>query len=450
MVAFFRFDWQNTIMFTSLIFLILVLLLISLSPEGLPNSPWDFSNHALIIGLGVYTVILLIIFLQNVLFLKKSRKNFTSLYFLANFELIGFLTFFHFYLGAPHFFNNLNFQTVNAIFSLLLYFGGLIVFHATAFNPKHQQRHFKNRWIYTYRDLQVLFPFAIPFLLVTLLADVLTHSLPTHLLVFLNTSWGSVLIFAVTILLILLMMILLPFFIQKIWQCKPLPNSELKSQLEELCQKANFKHAGLKTWTALDHVLTAAIIGVIAKFRYIVFSKRLLREMPKTSILAILAHEIGHSYHRHLWIYPFIILGVSIILSILTLTLPNIPEDTYPFILFLLYSVIVALYFRFIFGFYSRLFERQADLHVFKLNISPEYLIEAFDHIGTTSGNSHDLPNWHHYSIRERMNFLEKAIKKPSLIEQHQKRVKFWVTLYFILLVISTAILIFLTNGDFL
>ncbi len=44
-----------------------------------------------------------------------------------------------------------------------------------------------------------------------------------------------------------LIMIFLPFFIQKIWQCKPLEEGHLKNRLDRLCQKAHFKHGGMKT-----------------------------------------------------------------------------------------------------------------------------------------------------------------------------------------------------------
>ena len=35
------------------------------------------------------------------------------------------------------------------------------------------------------------------------------------------------------------------------------------------------------------------------------------------------------------------------------------------------------LYFRYVFGFFSRIFERQADLHIFQVGLDPANLIES-------------------------------------------------------------------------
>jgi Zn-dependent protease with chaperone function len=115
----------------------------------------------------------------------------------------------------------------------------------------------------------------------------------------------------------------------------------------------------------------------------------------------------------------------------------------FSFSVFILYGCFLAIYFRLVFGFFSRLFERQADLHIFNYSLSPSYMIQALDHIGVVTGNTHDHPSWHHYSIQERMDFLQSAIQNPRLITQHHRKVKKWVIIYFILLILSCLSLFF-------
>lgn len=428
-------------MFTSLLFLILVLLLITFSPEGVPGVSWSYSpSEALLLGILLYVVTIGMIIFQNLFLKRPLRMRQNTLLNLANVELLIFLIFYHFVLGAFRFFSPLGVETINLIIPLLLYFAGLYIFHVTTFNRHRSYPHVTSYKTHAKREVLLLLPFILPIMLITIISDILYHTLSPemqHELMSGESVWSYIPVFVVIIILIVNMMIFLPFTIQKMWRCQPLENSPLKERLLELCQRAHFKHAGLKTWTVLDHALTAAIIGIVPRYRYIMFSKRLLKEMPEASVEAVLAHEIGHSYHRHLWIYPFIIFGVSIILSFVSLVLPQSEYAYFPLFTFILYAVVLALYFRIVFGFFSRLFERQADLHVFTLGVPPEHLIDALDHIGVATGNTHKVPNWHHYGIQERIDFIKEAIRDPEVIAAHHRRVKVCVSLYFVILILA-------------
>ena len=212
----------------------------------------------------------------------------------------------------------------------------------------------------------------------------------------------------------------------------------------------NFRHAGLKIWSALPHEFTAGIIGVVSSFRYILFTPPLLSRFQPEEIEAILVHEIGHHRYKHLLIYPFIMLGMVFTAALIPTGLEKwlsfgsgtIADETSYFTLLILlfggYALAAALYFRIIFGFFSRLFERQADLHIFDSPLRPGCMIEALDRLGTVTGSSHDVPSWHHFSLRERIQFLSEAIENPALIKQHHRRVNKWLIIYFFGLVLSS------------
>lgn len=207
----------------------------------------------------------------------------------------------------------------------------------------------------------------------------------------------------------------------------------------------------MNTWTIMNHSYTAGIIGIVPRFRYVMFTKRLLDELSKESIEAVLAHEIGHSYRKHLLIYPVIIFGMIVTTTIFSLFFSESINEffslqdmlhpsplwkmLYPLSVFIPFAVILALYFRYVFGYFSRLFERQADLHVFEVGIPPEHMHQALDELGVLTGNTHHHPSWHHHSISERMTFLEKAASDPSLIDKHHRRVKKNLIVYCSLLI---------------
>lgn len=206
-----------------------------------------------------------------------------------------------------------------------------------------------------------------------------------------------------------------PYAVQKIWRSTPLPESELKTELMALCEKARFKHGGLLEWKILSNMLTAGIMGVVPRFRYVLFTPLLLRNLNPDAIKAVLAHEIGHHHYRHLWIFPFLLLTLFLTASwgVYLSRIENFYAAN------LLFIVIAVLFFRFVGGYFSRLFERQADLYAIKLGIPAEDVIEALDDIGNYTGKSHKTPSWHHFSIQERIDFLNAVKEDPNMASQH-------------------------------
>lgn len=424
-------------MFHNLICLIIVLLLVSFSPMANDNDWFGSPAFAFGIGITAYAAILAVITLQNKILKKILYRNRNIVLTIVNIDLLAFLIFYHFIIAGHRIFPN--FSCLTAIFSLILYMLGLYIFHRTAYPylPGGTRGAVGTASEYATMQLRLIAPFALPFLIFSFLNDL---GLENFLAQQGDDVTGFVLVSAFTGIFLIAMMIFFPPFIQSIWKCKPITNPVLKSSLDAVCKKANFRHAGMKTWTIMNHSYTAGIIGIVPRFRYIMFTKRLLDEFSKDSIEAILAHEIGHSYRKHLLIYPVIIFGMIVSTALFslfffeTINVFFIHQEIvnpspvwrilYPLAIFVPFAAIVALYFRFVFGYFSRLFERQADLHVFELGIPLEHMHQALNELGNVTGGTHHHPSWHHHSIIDRMNFLENAAKDPSLIESHHRRVK--------------------------
>jgi tetratricopeptide (TPR) repeat protein len=82
------------------------------------------------------------------------------------------------------------------------------------------------------------------------------------------------------------------------------------------------------------------------------------------------------------------------------------------------------VYFRFGFGFFMRNFERQADIYLYRFYPDATPLIRTFHKIAAISRQSMDRPNWHHFSIGQRIRFLELCQANPALVNQHHRRVR--------------------------
>ena len=101
-----------------------------------------------------------------------------------------------------------------------------------------------------------------------------------------------------------------------------------------------------------------------------------------------------------------------------------------------IFSVVIItlflVYFRYIFGYFMRNFERQADIYVYELFDSAQPLISTFDKIVATSRQSPDRPNWHHFSIKERIAYLEKCEADRKWITIHDRKIKKSIAIYLV------------------
>ena len=201
-------------------------------------------------------------------------------------------------------------------------------------------------------------------------------------------------------------------------------------------------------------MITAAVMGLVKKFRYILVTRALLQFLSPEEIDSVIAHEIGHIKHRHLLLYliffaGYLMLshaGFDLILPALVYITPLYriidysgmnPADFMAILysLFLIFSFII--YFRFIFGYFMRNFERQADIYVYSLFESAKSLIKAFEKIALFSAQSPDKPNWHHFSINQRVEYLKKCESDRTWILRHNRKIRKSITLYLAALILS-------------
>ena len=71
-----------------------------------------------------------------------------------------------------------------------------------------------------------------------------------------------------------------------------------------------------------------------------------------------------------------------------------------------------------------RNFGRQADTYVFSLFDSALPLISTLQKIAATSGQPADRPNWHHFSIAQRIAFLKRCESDRGWIRRHDRKLK--------------------------
>jgi len=297
-------------------------------------------------------------------------------------------------------------------------------------------------------NIKTNLPIVLPWLLVSLLLDILNL---IHFPLFLQLPpylRGEPLVFLVFI---LFLATTFPALVRRLWNCTPLPAGPSRRLIEEFFRKQKFT-AEILLWPLFEgRVLTAGVMGISKRFRYLLITPALLDTLDHAELEAVLAHEIGHTKRYHLQLYLVLFLGFGLLLSaianpilylvlntnlfyqLITITNED-PNSVLAFWSTLPLFFLMIIYFRFVFGFFMRNFERQADLYVFKSIGDSAPLIRSFEKIGKITG-TRNKPSWHHFGIGQRIDFLEKCERNRNMIKNHHIKVYASLLLYVIILV---------------
>lgn len=304
-------------------------------------------------------------------------------------------------------------------------------------------------------NIKINLPILLPWLFLSLFFDLLTLMNLPGLSQLMESHWGDLVLFLVFV---VFLMLFFPPMIRRLWNCTPLPDGPLRREIEAFFKKENFS-AEILIWPLFEgQVLTAGVVGMIPKFRYVMITPALLQTMDRRELEAVLAHEIGHVKRKHLLLYILLFLGFSVLFSTVVEPLPYLilasdwfyalaeffsmsPEFLLAFLVAAPLLVFMVLYFRFVFGYFIRNFERQADIHVFSVLGESSSLIGSFEKIAAMSGKIRDRKNWHHFGIGERITFLEQCERDRSCIRKHNRKVAVSLAVYFLCIALFAGIM---------
>jgi STE24 endopeptidase len=160
--------------------------------------------------------------------------------------------------------------------------------------------------------------------------------------------------------------------LRRILHTERLPDSPLRSRLEELCRRTNLQYRDILLWRTDNNLGNAAVMGLFPRVRYILLSDVLIETMSEREIEAVFAHEIGHVKHWHMGWY--IVLFATVILMCagpIQMFADHAkfaqPPSWLTDDVTQLFSVLVSLggfaVFFSVFGYLSRRLERQADVY---------------------------------------------------------------------------------------
>jgi Zn-dependent protease with chaperone function len=336
--------------------------------------------------------------------------------------------------------------TVIALLFIGLFMGYLSIIWAGAYEPyKALFQTDLSRQSYVVSNISFNFPVILPWLLISAGVDIINVLPSSPLKRLLASQEGQVIFFS---LFLGALVVIAPSMIRFFWRCRPLPHGPERTRIEAMCEKAKLKYNNILKWPIFEgKLLTAGVMGLIKQFRYILVTESLLQILNDHEIDAVMAHEIGHIKKKHLLFYlifflGFIVLSYAVFDLILyailyaSLSFPVVRDIQFEqatltsMALAVAMAVTLVIYFRYVFGYFMRNCERQADLYAFNLLGSSLWLISSLQKIAVYSGQSHDRPSWHHFSIRQRIDFLHRCEADKQMIVRHDRKLRRSIMLF--------------------
>jgi len=289
---------------------------------------------------------------------------------------------------------------------------------------------------YVVSQLRMNVPILFPWVAVSVVYDLIGIIYPSGASALTERLEGSIVFFAVFI---LVLMAFLPKLIKSWWGCKPFEESDKKRLLEEFLKEKGFRYRALLRWPLLEgKTLTAGIMGIIARYRYILVTDGLFDSLSLEELKAVLAHEMGHARYRHLLLYLVFFVGYAVMsygmfdiflylasgipfLSEIVASDPDSAGELASLIISLPMLAVMVVYFRYVMGFFMRNFERQADLYSASVMGTASPIVSSLEKIAYLGGRGRDVPSWHHFSIRERVDVLRRFFTEPNLLKRHNR-----------------------------
>jgi STE24 endopeptidase len=238
---------------------------------------------------------------------------------------------------------------------------------------------------------------------------------------------------------VVLLFVLFPCLLRRVWKTWPLPPGALRGRLEAAAKRAGFRASEILVWHTGGMVMNAAVAGFLPRLRCVFLTDGLLAQLADEEIEAVFGHEIGHVRHRHLLLRVLAMIAPVSLVLVAQQAFPTAVGHVEQWLaagglgvqapMGVLMLVAMGLYVFLVFGAYSRLLEGQADLFGCRALAcggdagAMETFTSALEKIAAASGVDRRAPGWQHASIARRVGLLDRVASDPRYGRRFQRRV---------------------------
>ena len=269
----------------------------------------------------------------------------------------------------------------------------------------------------------------------------------------------------------LVVFVVAPALLRRIWLTRSLPAGPLRERLEGFCQRLRLKHRDILLWDTFGGVANAAVMGVVGQLRYVLLSDALIENMSDEQIEAVFGHEAGHVKHHHILFLVLSALACGMLVVVASewvaiglawLWPEDSPLNMYgQWILGGTFVVLVGMWAG-VFGCISRRFERQADVHAAqavaahgggsregsqagsvtgsRLDVhGAQVMAAALVRVALLNGIPPEARSWRHSSIASRARFLRELATSETALARFSWRLRVLKVAIFLTFAVGAA-----------
>ena len=94
--------------------------------------------------------------------------------------------------------------------------------------------------------------------------------------------------------------ILAPAMVVRLLGARPLPEGEVRTTLESMCDRAGVRVRNILLWPTGGRLVNAAVTGFVGRLRWVLLTDGLLETLRREQVMAVMAHELAHARRRHM------------------------------------------------------------------------------------------------------------------------------------------------------
>ena len=227
-------------------------------------------------------------------------------------------------------------------------------------------------------------------------------------------------------------MLAIPVVLRRVLSTRSLPDGRLRRGLNEVLRLAGVRCRDVLLWDTHHTLGNAAVMGLLAPVRYVLFTDLLVESMTDEHLQAVFAHELGHVRHRHLaW---FVVVLGTFMAGLTALgdwtaghlhPRTEVGREAATAALLATAAAVVWV----AFGTLSRWLERQADVYAARLmdralpGTGAVAMAGALRRVAVVNNILPTARNWTHGSIATRVAFIHRMASDPAVAERFDRKV---------------------------
>lgn len=248
--------------------------------------------------------------------------------------------------------------------------------------------------------------------------------------------------------------VIAPEILRHVWVTRRLPDGPLRDRLQLLCQRLPLRVRDILVWHSGGMIVNAAVMGVLAPVRYVLITDAMLEQMDDTKIEAVFGHEAGHVKYHHIPCFLLFALISGCLVTIFSVQTHGLSRSNEMLwqILVAALACVLAFKWAIVFGWVSRRFERQADVHAVRtLTLSglpcaqpcrlhsgghasgppsgrsplcataAHVFSQALHEVALLNGIQPEARSWRHSSIASRARFIQLLTQDPQKQRRFQR-----------------------------